>query len=322
MKKDRFYAKKPTPRFILEFRSYPLAADFPVIALLNGQFLFPKSRSLPNYMHFHNCMEIGYVFSGDTTLAMEDQTFPIHAGDLFLIPPYASHITFQGDGENRMDDPNIEYLYVDAVRLLEKVFPASIDRIRFFQHNSPEFPYVVHTGENERAASLLLEILQHMREKKECHQDCIRALALLLLTELEKSLPSVTSSENNSPQSRQVFRLSAAVEYINDHYMEHIPPKTLADLCFTSLTSFRRIFKNAVGLSPLEYIHHIRIRKAQILLFSTEESILDISLSVGFSSPSSFNRRFAEIVGMSPLKYRNYCRSIQKKNFVRSEFEL
>ena len=59
-----------------------------------------------------------------------------------------------------------------------------------------------------------------------------------------------------------------------------------------------------MGCSPLEYIHRLRINRACDLLLSTNDSILDISLAVGFDSVSSFNRQFIQATGLAPSKWR------------------
>ena len=72
-----------------------------------------------------------------------------------------------------------------------------------------------------------------------------------------------------------------------------------------SPASFRRKFKEAMGITPLDYIHAVRIERACGMLRTGNLSILEISLAVGFESISSFNRQFMTIMGVSPNQYRN-----------------
>lgn len=309
--------KQPNSRFILEFRNYPLPADFPAVALLKGKFVFPKITHSTNYMHFHNCMEVGYYEQGSSILAIESRSFRVSKGDLILVPPFTSHITYH---DEVVEEPEVEYLYVDPARLLQDAPGLSNLPLPYFQHNSPDFPCVLTAASFGKTITLFQKILEEMRTRAPYYQEAVRGLMLQFMVELCRAIPETCKTKATTLQTKNVFRLAAAVEYIDSHYMEHIQPQMLADLCFMSVTNFRRLFKSVVGISPLEYIHHIRIQRAQQLLCSTEDSVLDISLHVGFDSPSSFNRHFSEIVGMPPLKYRSYCRSVEKKNYVESQF--
>jgi transcriptional regulator GlxA family with amidase domain len=109
----------------------------------------------------------------------------------------------------------------------------------------------------------------------------------------------------DSGEQTQTLTILPALNYIKRNYMNQFSVESLADLCGLSPTHFRRVFNNAMGVSPLEYLNTIRITKACHLLRSTEDSILNISESVGFHSISSFNRYFDRLVSMSPREYRH-----------------
>lgn len=108
--------------------------------------------------------------------------------------------------------------------------------------------------------------------------------------------------------------IAPALDYIEDNYMQQFTIEFLADLCHWSTTHFRRVFREIMGSSPLDFVNNTRIMKACNLLRSTEESILDISESVGFHSVSSFNRHFFKIMQMSPRAYRKEIVQSDNKN--------
>jgi AraC-like DNA-binding protein len=70
------------------------------------------------------------------------------------------------------------------------------------------------------------------------------------------------------------------------------------------------IFRQELGLSPWDYLNRYRILHAKALLNSTNDSITNIALRVGFNDPSYFGRVFHEQVGLSPRAY--------KKNLLKS----
>ena len=64
-------------------------------------------------------------------------------------------------------------------------------------------------------------------------------------------------------------------------------------------------FKKHMGITIMNYAKKIRIERAKVILKTTNDSILDISLRLGFHDQSHFYRVFKNFTGVSPLKYRN-----------------
>ena len=67
---------------------------------------------------------------------------------------------------------------------------------------------------------------------------------------------------------------------------------------------FCRIFKLATTTTFTEYLNFVRVCKAEKLLVTTQDSILDISLAVGIGSLSYFNRIFKKYHNCSPSFFR------------------
>ena len=65
-----------------------------------------------------------------------------------------------------------------------------------------------------------------------------------------------------------------------------------------------RRFREEFGESPYSYLMTRRIERAMTLLRSTDRSVTDICLEVGFSSLGTFSTRFKELVGVPPSVYR------------------
>ncbi|MFA5527460.1 MAG: Ada metal-binding domain-containing protein [Peptostreptococcales bacterium] len=64
------------------------------------------------------------------------------------------------------------------------------------------------------------------------------------------------------------------------------------------------IFKEQYGVTPVQYIHKIRLEESKRLLSVTNYEIVDIAYTVGFGSLSTFYRFFKKQVGKSPSVYR------------------
>jgi AraC-like DNA-binding protein len=79
---------------------------------------------------------------------------------------------------------------------------------------------------------------------------------------------------------------------------------TLAGIAGTSRAHFVRTFKETFGETPHRYLQRRRVERAMFLLCSTELSVTEVCMQVGFSSLGTFSRTFTDIVGEAPSKYR------------------
>jgi AraC-like DNA-binding protein len=67
---------------------------------------------------------------------------------------------------------------------------------------------------------------------------------------------------------------------------------------------FVRLFKQAYGETPGQYLSRRRVERAQELLRTANLTVSEICLTVGFDSLGSFCTRFKQIVGSTPSEYR------------------
>ena len=68
--------------------------------------------------------------------------------------------------------------------------------------------------------------------------------------------------------------------------------------------TFLRRFQKATGLTPTEYVQHLKVQKARELLEFTTLSMKEISWKVGYGDAGSFRKTFQKIVGLPPGDYR------------------
>ena len=91
---------------------------------------------------------------------------------------------------------------------------------------------------------------------------------------------------------------------IDAKYGEQLDVRELARAARASPAHFSRSFAKAFGSSPHRYLTGRRIERAKHLLIATDDSILQVGLTVGFESAASFSNAFSRVVGVSPRAYR------------------
>jgi len=82
-------------------------------------------------------------------------------------------------------------------------------------------------------------------------------------------------------------------------------PHVGAELAGRSPFHFSRVFKQATGMTPIQFLTRERMLQAQQLIRETSRSLIEIALEVGYTSPSHFAQVFRRTVGMAPTQFRN-----------------
>ena len=98
-------------------------------------------------------------------------------------------------------------------------------------------------------------------------------------------------------------RIVQAKLFIDDNYSRPIDLHAIADEAFFSKFHFIRLFKNTYGMTPHQYLIHVRIEKAKLLL---QDNIMinEVCFLVGFDSPSSCTGLFKRITKLTPSAYQ------------------
>ena len=98
--------------------------------------------------------------------------------------------------------------------------------------------------------------------------------------------------------------LGKVITYIQANYTDKIEITVLAKIAHLSVSQLERRFKKLFKITPLKYIHQVRLHAATRLLSTTHESIGNIAIDCGFYDQSHFTRLFNTAHGISPLRYR------------------
>jgi AraC family transcriptional regulator len=110
-------------------------------------------------------------------------------------------------------------------------------------------------------------------------------------------------------------KLRRTIAYIQEHLEQELSLTTLAAVAQTSPAHFARLFKQATGRTPHQYVITCRMEYAKQLLVETDMPLSEIGPQVGCADQSHFTALFRKHVSMTPQVYRNTTPLVESKPF-------
>ncbi|WP_346839718.1 helix-turn-helix domain-containing protein [Microbulbifer sp. SAOS-129_SWC] len=96
-----------------------------------------------------------------------------------------------------------------------------------------------------------------------------------------------------------------AQNFIEERYGEDISVEQVALQVNMSKRNFIRRFKQAVEITPIEYIQRVKIEVAKKALESGKKNIQALTYEVGYNDSKTFRSVFKRLTGVTPQEYRN-----------------
>ena len=110
---------------------------------------------------------------------------------------------------------------------------------------------------------------------------------------------------NNNSEITESFTVNKLIQALHLNVENHTSLEEICKKLNISIGYASSSFKKYKGKSIMRYLREIKIERAKTLLLTTEKSILEISILLGFHDQSHFTNTFKKFVGISPLKFRN-----------------
>ena len=252
--------------------------------------------------HMHDFYEINIVTSGTGKHIIEQRELLAQRGDVFIIPPFVGH------GYLCAERMTVYHL------LLSHSFMASfapfLERLPGYRmlfdiepllRGRLEHPFFLH-ADGEAAELIRHHISLIDATIGEESEALLHTLSLIATLTGTIKTPLALGATTLAPE--RTLSLIESMEYIQKHFDEHLSPRDLASRCAMSYSTYLRSFKTLTGQTPSDYLLSCRIKSAERLLRSSDESILSIALSCGFFDSSHFIREFTKCHGFSPGAFR------------------
>ena len=234
-----------------------------------------------SYEHMHSFTEIFFITSGEGIFHTDEADTPIRKGMVVINTPSVPHT-----------EKNPLAYAIFAVDDLTFTQPNAEQKKTFFFDFSANYDtlyevliiiereYVVQPPFWQRA--IINEFNNFM-------------LFLLRNTQLS-TLPFESSAKPNS--------LSQIHLYLRSRYQENITLDKLSKLFFLNKYYIAHAFLDKYGISIIKFLNTVRCTEAKKVLESTNLSITEIALSVGYNSSSHFTETYKKIIGETPAQTR------------------
>jgi AraC-like DNA-binding protein len=100
--------------------------------------------------------------------------------------------------------------------------------------------------------------------------------------------------------------LQRPVELMKLFYFEKHTVDSLSRIAGLSATHFSRLFKDAFGTSPIDWLRRERISQAKRRLVDTRDDIKEIAEQVGYNDRFFFSKDFKNHTGLTPTQFRTF----------------
>ncbi|MCR1838039.1 AraC family transcriptional regulator [Pasteurella caecimuris] len=163
-------------------------------------------------------------------------------------------------------------------------------------------PEVILLNLQDAALLPLLDILQREADEYQAGSaNIINALLSVLLTLL---IRAYLQQDNAQPNGLRDKRLYNVISNIIAKPEQGWKIETLCHIANLSKAQLIRLFNRQLGVSPYNFVNHIRLQKAAELLKHSQQSVLSIALNCGFQSESNFGKAFKKYYQLTPGQYR------------------
>ncbi|MGQ9682899.1 MAG: AraC family transcriptional regulator [Anaerolineae bacterium] len=254
--------------------------------------------------HAHDYHELVFLREGSGYHETLDARYPMGHGDIFYFAARQPHrANTQPRAYYRMSVlsfPDTAFsIFHEDERMVRRFMQALEDRA----HHRANMICITDEG-FAQAEAILEDMEREDQEKWVGYQVAIRAKAMqLLLTMMRDPLLCELAQRCLRP-SMPSDRLWQVFRFVEQNYMHDIRLEDAVAASGLSRSRFYHVFKQETGVTFVDYINTLRLRRAKELLLTSHLPIVDVALESGFDSLSHFYGLFKRMEGVSPKTFR------------------
>lgn len=249
--------------------------------------------------HFHKEYELYYLLEGERYYFIDKQTYHIKKGSLVFIEQNQVHKTV---GVSSFYHDRILIQIPDEVmKQLFSVFGG----LDIYAYTNCFGVLDLNESGQKHVETLLFSMMSEMKGKRLGYEFVVKGkVTELLIFIMRCKNGEYTTYQVETVKTEKHKKIHEIAEYINLYYKNKISLDYLSKHFYVSKSYLSRIYKEVTGFTVNEYINIVRIKKARLLLETTNTSITEIAEQVGYDSITYFEKVFKTYMEISPLKYR------------------
>lgn len=237
-------------------------------------------------MHWHERMELIRMHSGELFVSYGTDTTKLEAGDMAIFPPKMPHEGIAGSNGAKYDVLmfDVRAFYHDS-EVSRKYLTALFDGYAKFQKITSHKETVRcfdHICSKEGQGTL--EITAYLYQ--------------LLFLLFEHSLIELRNRTGQEDVVKEI------VKYMEENFEKEITTSSICTEFGYTEAHFCRKFKEATGLTPMNYLKILRMEEAHKMLKKGERNISKIAASCGFLDSNYFTRCFKAHFGVPPSRIK------------------
>lgn len=245
--------------------------------------------------HNHNYIEIEVIKEGEGIHHIKGNNIKFKKGSFHIIPQNVLH-SFSIES-NKITFHNL--------CILAKAMPFEITKMIYAA------PLPISGDLADADYTLLSEYFNKLNDLQNSNEpfakEKIYGYVLLILTTLLGCGESIKTQTNNPGYSY----IEVALNYIKEKYNSQITLEALSGELHISPNYFSRIFSKHMGYTFNEYLNYYRVRIAENMILTTNNSLTQLAFDCGFGSLSSFSRAFNKFAGCSAKDFKGkFCQNI------------
>ncbi|MBP1905143.1 AraC-like DNA-binding protein [Paenibacillus turicensis] len=189
-------------------------------------------------------------------------------------------------------------------------FNARIGHLEAFRQL--RIPYICTVVDYGRTEKVFAELVQYANSEEVCSGLLakVKLMELLSYYLLELAEGQMGKEQITIRNRTATTWLEPLLQYIRDHLDQDLTIQELATQVCLHPNYFIRMFKEQMGVPPIQYITRVKMERAKELLMQTEGSISEVACQVGFQDYFHFSKQFKKLVGMAPTEYRKYGQNL------------
>lgn len=285
-------------KYVIRNEILPVYFQIGYIYLNNGVSIGKKNMlsSQPIVaLHFHHCLEFGICLSGSGEAHIENRIYQFKQGDIQCVSANTPHMSVAYENE----PCSWIWIFVDVPALLSSEEGTISDTLLEIANSG--FNGVFSPYEHPDLARLINSLAEVSLD-----DEFSELYSSLLIGQILIESARIGNIDKGEKRLAISKKIKPALIYIRDNYSnpQLMSAKNIASTCGMSVSHFRRLFKDDVGMSLPQYIAQTRLSHVAHLLQTTDKKIIQIASDVGFYEITYFNKLFHDTFGMSPREMR------------------